>query len=76
MSTEIRQKMLDKKYQARSWNEILLAPTSVIKGVSPDDEKLLETAFNIRTIKDLAENKFFVIAQTIYTLAELEKMEL
>lgn len=75
MSVEIRRKMLDKGYHTKSWNEILHSPVSAINGVSMSDQGLFESAFRIKTIKDLAENKFFRIALTISTLAEIENLE-
>jgi hypothetical protein len=41
--------------------------------VSEKDGVYLQRAFNIKTIQDLAENKFVRVAQTIISLAEIEK---
>ena len=41
-----------------------------LKGVSEGDAQLLAQAFNIKTVKDLGTNKFFLAAQAIAHLAE------
>ena len=46
-------------------------PVNALKGLSEDDAELLRTAFNIKTISDLARNKYVSIAQTTYALAAL-----
>jgi hypothetical protein len=69
----IREKYLDKKFRDKSWSEVTNAPVSAINGVSEGDGVYLQRAFNIKTIKDFAENKFVRVAQTIISLAEIEK---
>jgi hypothetical protein len=71
----IRERYLDKNYRDKSWSEIAKAPVSAINGVSADDGIYLKRAFNIDTIQDFAENKFVRFAQTIITLAKIEKVE-
>ena len=71
----IREKYLDKKYRDKSWSEVVYAPVSAINGVSAEDEEYLKRAFNIRTIRDFAENKFVKVAQTIVCLAQIEELE-
>ena len=69
----IRERYLDKKFRDKAWSEVASAPVSAIKGVSEGDGVYLQRAFNIKTIQDLAENKFVRVAQTIISLAEIEK---
>jgi hypothetical protein len=69
----IRKRYLDKNFRDKSWSDITRAPISAINGVSEKDGVYLQRAFNIKTIKDLAENKFVRVAQTIISLAEIEK---
>ena len=69
----IRERYLDKKFRDKSWSEVASAPVSAINGVSEGDGVYLQRAFNIKTIQDLAENKFVLVARTIISLAEIEK---
>ena len=69
----IRERYLDKKFRDKPWSEVVSAPVSAINGVSEKDGVYLKQAFNIKTIQDLAENKFILVAQTIISLAEIEK---
>ena len=69
----IRERYLDKKFRDKTWSEVANAPVSAINGVSEKDGVYLQRAFNIKTIQDLAENKFVRVAQTIISLAEIEK---
>ena len=46
---------------------------AVLQGVSENDAKLLREAFGIKTVSDMATNKFFLWAQAIHTLAQYEK---
>ena len=69
----IRERYLDKKFRDKAWSEVANAPVSAINGVSEGDGVYLQRAFNIKTIQDLAENKFVRVAQTIISLAEIEK---
>ncbi len=69
----IRKRYLDKKFRDKSWSEITRAPISAINGVSEADGVYLQRAFQIKTIQDLAENKYIRVAQTIISLAEIEK---
>jgi hypothetical protein len=61
---------LDKAYHGKSAQELASAPVAALKGVSDGDAELLLKAFNIKTVKDLGTNKFFLAAQAIAHLAE------
>jgi len=61
---------LDKAFHGKSAQELADAPVSAIKGVSDGDAELLLKAFNIKTIKDMGNNKFFKVAQAIANLAD------
>ena len=62
-------KLVDKRYSSLSPKDILKLPVSVIRGISEKDEELLNKAFGIKTVGDLANNKYIAIAQAIVTLA-------
>jgi endonuclease YncB( thermonuclease family) len=61
-------KFVDKKYEKKSLKEILEAPVTALQGVSENDGKLLDEAFNIKTVNDLAECKYFKWAHAIKIL--------
>ncbi|EFV13682.1 hypothetical protein [Segniliparus rugosus] len=58
----------DKAYADKSLAELLDAPVDAIKGVSEGDAEKLKAAFNIKTVKDLGTNKFFLWAQAAVAL--------
>ena len=57
--------LLDKNWQNKSLAEILKAPVSALQGVSEGGADLLKQAFNIRTVGDLAKNKYCRAAQLL-----------
>lgn len=61
-------KFLDKDFAEKSLDELVKAPVSALKGVSEADGEALQKAFNIKSIGDLATNKFVLWAQAINTL--------
>ena len=65
--------VVDKAYETKSLAEILKAPVSALQGVSDGDAEKLKDAFNIKTVNDLATNKFFLRAMAIHQLASAEK---
>ncbi|MBF6172664.1 hypothetical protein [Nocardia blacklockiae] len=65
-------KALDKAYENKSLKEILSAPPSALAGLTENhDAKLLE-ALGIKTIADLAGNKYFRLASALADLAAQE----
>lgn len=73
VTTESIAELLDKKYEGTTFTEVLEAPVAALQGVSENDGKLLDEAFGIETIEDLADCKFFKWARLIKKSAELEK---
>jgi len=63
-------KILDKAYEGQDFAELSEAPVSALEGVSESDAEHLKAAFNIKTIRDLATNKFVLRAQAINVLAK------
>ena len=59
----------DKDYEQMEFKELAGAPVGAIQGLSQGDAEALQQAFNIRTIRDLAENKFVRIAQAVVALS-------
>jgi hypothetical protein len=62
-------KFLDKAYEQMSFAELAKAPVAALQGVSEADGEALAKALGIKTIGDLATNKFVLWAQAINTLA-------
>ena len=67
--------MLTKKYRSQPWTKLVDVPVSALNGVSVEDGEFLKRAFIIRTIQDLAQNRFVLVAQTIVSLAQIEEVE-
>jgi hypothetical protein len=66
-------KLLDKAYEEKTPSELVDAPVAALQGVSDGDAEALKKAFGIKTIGDLAKNKYVIAAQTIAHLAALHK---
>jgi hypothetical protein len=66
-------KILDKAYETKTLKEVAAAPVDAISGVSKKDAKLLQEAFNVKTVADLANLKYVKWAQAICALAEGEE---
>ena len=62
-------KYVDKSFESSSFAELVKAPVSALQGVSEADAEALAKALNIKTIGDLADNKFVRWAQAIATLS-------
>jgi hypothetical protein len=63
--------IVDKKFNPEEYKKLASNPVSAIKGISEKDGELLKKAFGIKTIKDLAQNKYVAIAQATVSLAAL-----
>ncbi|MDH6228946.1 hypothetical protein [Streptomyces sp. MJP52] len=61
-------KVLDKTWADKPLTEILAAPVAALKGVSDRDGELLEEAFGVTTVADLAELKYVRWAQALAAL--------
>ena len=66
-------KAVDKAYEKKSFKEIVDAPVDALQGVSEKDAELLKQAFNIKTVRDLANLKYSKWARAIVTLADTEE---
>lgn len=63
-------KFLDKAFEGKEFAELVNAPVDALAGVSAADAKALGDALGIKTIGDLASNKYVLWAQAIATLAK------
>ena len=66
-------KHVDKAFEQMNFEELADAPVDALQGVSKGDAELLQKAFNIKTIRDMAESKYFRWAQAIVHLAHTKK---
>ena len=60
----------DTAYEGKSVEELAKAPVGALQGLSEADALKLQEALNIKTVKDLGTNKFFLWAQAVAQLAE------
>lgn len=60
----------DSAYESKGIAELAKAPVGALQGLSEADAKKLQEALNVKTIKDLGTNKFFLWAQAVAKLAE------
>ena len=65
--------LVDKAFEGQEFTALVDAPVDALQGVSAQDAELLASAFNIKTIGDLAHNKYFLRAQAIAALAHAGK---
>ena len=63
--------ILDKEFESKEFEKLAEKPVYAISGVSKGDAFLLKKAFGIKTIRDLAENKYIKIAQATISLFSL-----
>jgi hypothetical protein len=61
---------LDKAYEGKEFAELADSPVDALEGVSAGDAEHLRAAFNIRTIRDLADSKYVLRAQAIVNLSK------
>jgi hypothetical protein len=61
---------VDKAYEDKSFKELADAPINALQGVREKDAELLKEAFNITTIRELANLKFVKWATAIAVLAD------
>src|ERR1700753_2161759 len=65
--------ILDKAYESATLAELVDAPVAALSGVSEGDAEHLLKAFNIKTVGDLANNKYFRAATAIVEMAVIAK---
>ncbi|BCM93369.1 hypothetical protein IAD21_05260 [Abditibacteriota bacterium] len=63
-------KFFDKQYEQQEFSALADAPVDAIAGVSASDAEALKSAFGIKTIRDLADNKYVRIAQAVVALSK------
>ncbi len=66
-------KFLDKAYEQKEFAELADAPVDALQGLSAGDMEALTKALNIKTVRDLATNKYVLVAQAIVGLSGAAK---
>ena len=69
--SECSGQILDKAFESKEYENLAMKPVSAISGISDEDAALLKRAFGIDSIKELAENKYVLIAQTTVAMAAM-----
>ena len=64
----------DEVFKSDLYKNLAKKPVSAISGVSEKDAALLKRAFGIDNVKELAENKYVLIAQTTVALASMVQL--
>jgi len=64
---------VDKAFEGKEFGDLANATVSALQGVSDADAQALQKAFGIKTVHDLATNKFVLWAQAINVLAKSSK---
>lgn len=65
--------VVDKQYLGLSFSALAEAPASALRGISAKDAKALAQAFDVHTVRDLAELQVVKWATAIATLAAQEQ---
>ena len=65
--------ILGKSVESQPVRAIVQLSPAALQGVSEADAEALKSAFGIKTIEDLATNKFVLAAQALVTIARFEK---
>ena len=52
------------------WREVAVAPVSAISGVSEQDSNDIKNAFRIYTVRDLALNRYVLLAQGVNSFSK------
>ncbi len=66
-------KFLDRTWEQKEFAELADAPIEALQGVSKADADALKATLNIKTVRDLATNKYVLVAQAITGLSGAEK---
>jgi len=66
--------MLVEAHQGTPLRKLVNLPVTVLKGISEKQAKVLSADFKVRTVRDLANWKFYIIAKSIQALTEVEEI--
>ncbi|MBX7056431.1 MAG: hypothetical protein K1X75_00085 [Leptospirales bacterium] len=63
---------VDKPFESMTLKQLAGSPVHALEGLTPRHARLLEEAFGIRNLEDLARLKYVEIARAICLLAQYE----
>ena len=64
---------LDKSYEGKEFGDLADSPVDALAGISAADAEALKKALGIKTIRDLADNRYVRVAQAIVGLSGIKK---
>ncbi|MBI3394587.1 MAG: hypothetical protein HY042_02010, partial [Spirochaetia bacterium] len=64
---------VDRQFEDKTLSELVQAPLHALQGLTPRHSRMLEEAFGVKTIEDLAKLKYFEIAKAMVILSRYEK---
>jgi hypothetical protein len=67
--------IIDPKWEKSGLRDLAKASPAVLMGLSERGAKLLQEAIGVRTVEELATNRYVLTAQVIANLAKFEKIE-
>lgn len=70
--TPFLRKALDKDFEDKSLGQLAKSPIHCLSGLTPRHGKLLEEAFGVKNLEDLANLKYFEIARAIVLLSKYD----
>ena len=70
---EKKNRWIIKQYSNLPLEQLMDAPVDALWGISSEDKQLLKSAFNIKTVKDLATSKWFRMAEEIVDMSNKQK---
>lgn len=65
--------MLDKEFETKPVTEVIKASPAALQGISDTGAEALQKYLGIKTIEDMASNKFFLWAQAMTTISKTIK---
>ncbi|MEQ9366249.1 MAG: hypothetical protein RIF32_18565 [Leptospirales bacterium] len=64
---------VDRDFEEKSLGELSRAPIHALEGLTPRHARMMEEAFGVKTVEDLARLKYVEIARAIVVLSRYEK---
>lgn len=64
---------VDRDFEEKSLGELSRAPIHALEGLTPRHARMMEEAFGVKTVEDLARLKYVEIARAIVVLSRFEK---
>jgi hypothetical protein len=69
-------RFLNLGWDGREFTDLAEAPIAAIQGLSKEDAEALRKALSVTTVRDLATNKYVLVAQAIVALSDAQQIAL